>query len=46
LWGTQDGPPVEIWALQSSHRLIGAKIRAFLDVVEKAFPNKTFAPQS
>ncbi|MDP9011649.1 MAG: LysR substrate-binding domain-containing protein, partial [Pseudomonadota bacterium] len=25
LWGTQDGPPVEIWALQSSRRLIGAK---------------------
>jgi DNA-binding transcriptional LysR family regulator len=43
LWGTQDGPPVEIWALQSSRRLIGAKTKAFLDVVEKAFPNKTFA---
>lgn len=42
LWGTQDGPPVEIWALQSSGRLIGAKVRAFLDVVEKTFPNKTF----
>jgi DNA-binding transcriptional LysR family regulator len=46
LWGTQDGPPVEIWALQSSRRLIGAKIKAFLDVVEKAFPDKTFVPQS
>jgi DNA-binding transcriptional LysR family regulator len=45
LWGIQDGPPVEIWALQSSRRLIGAKTKAFLDVVEKAFPNKTFAPQ-
>lgn len=46
LWGTQDGPPVEIWALQSSRRLIGAKVRAFLDAVAKAFPNKTFVPQS
>jgi DNA-binding transcriptional LysR family regulator len=42
LWGVQDGPPVQIWALQSSRRLIGAKIKAFLDVVEQAFPNKTF----
>jgi DNA-binding transcriptional LysR family regulator len=46
LWGTQDGAPVEIWALQSSRRLIGAKVRAFLDVIGKAFPNKTFVPQS
>jgi DNA-binding transcriptional LysR family regulator len=44
LWGIQDGPPVEIWALQNSRRLIGAKTKAFLEVVEKAFPNKTFAP--
>jgi DNA-binding transcriptional LysR family regulator len=35
-WGTEDGPPVEIWALQSSRRLVGAKVRAFLDVVDKA----------
>jgi DNA-binding transcriptional LysR family regulator len=41
-WGTQSGRPVEIWALQSSRRLIGAKVRAFLDVVEKAFPDRTF----
>ena len=46
LWGTQDGPPVEIWALQSSRRLIGAKVRAFLDAIAKAFPNKSFVPQS
>ncbi|MDR3496636.1 MAG: LysR family transcriptional regulator [Ancalomicrobiaceae bacterium] len=43
-WGTHAGPPVEIWALQSSRRLIGAKVRAFLDVVEKAFPEKSFVP--
>jgi hypothetical protein len=43
-WGTGAGPPVEIWALQSSRRLVGAKVRAFLDVVEKAFPAKVFVP--
>ncbi|NTJ10587.1 LysR family transcriptional regulator [Rhizobium lusitanum] len=43
-WGTLRGPPVEIWALQSSRRLIGAKVRAFLDVLEKAFPEKVFVP--
>lgn len=41
-WGTHAGPPVEIWALQSSRRLIGAKVRAFLEVVESAFPEKRF----
>lgn len=44
LWGTLAAPPVEIWALQSSRRLVGAKVRAFLDVVEKAFPERTFVP--
>jgi DNA-binding transcriptional LysR family regulator len=41
-WGTHAGPPVEIWALQSSRRLISAKVRAFLGAVEKAFPEKVF----
>lgn len=41
-WGTHTGPTVEIWALQSSRRLIGAKVRAFLEVVEKAFHEKHF----
>lgn len=43
-WGTLAGPLVEIWALQSSRRLIGAKVRAFLDVLEKAFPERVFVP--
>jgi DNA-binding transcriptional LysR family regulator len=43
-WGRLTGPSVEIWVLQSSRRLIGAKVRAFLDVVEKAFPKKIFVP--
>jgi DNA-binding transcriptional LysR family regulator len=41
-WGTQAGPSVEIWALQSSRRLVGAKVRAFLSMVEAAFPDKAF----
>jgi DNA-binding transcriptional LysR family regulator len=44
LWGILAGPPVELWALQSSRRLVGAKVRAFLDVVETAFPERTFVP--
>jgi DNA-binding transcriptional LysR family regulator len=44
LWGIQGGPPVELWALQSSRRLVGAKVRAFLDMVEKAFPERAFVP--
>jgi DNA-binding transcriptional LysR family regulator len=44
LWGIQAGPPVELWALQSSRRLVGAKVRAFLDVVEKAFPERASVP--
>jgi DNA-binding transcriptional LysR family regulator len=41
-WGTHAGPSVEIWALQSSRRLVGAKVRAFLDIIEKAFPENVF----
>lgn len=32
-WGIDEKPPVEIWALQHSHRLISAKVRAFLDAL-------------
>lgn len=45
-WGTHAGPSVEIWALQSSRRLVGAKVRAFLEVVGRAFPEKTFVAPS
>lgn len=41
-WGTDAHPPVEIWALRNSRRLVGAKVRAFLDVLEHAFPARTF----
>ena len=33
VWGVDDGPKVEIWALQHSRRLSSAKIRAFLDML-------------
>jgi DNA-binding transcriptional LysR family regulator len=34
-WGKEAGPPVEIWALYSSRRLLSAKVRAFLDMLER-----------
>jgi len=46
LWGVEDAPPVQIWALQSSRRLVGAKVRAFLDVIDQSFPNRVFVPQN
>jgi len=41
-WGTENGSPVEIWALQNSRRLVSAKVRAFLDALDAAFPNRLF----
>ncbi len=46
LWGVEDTPPVEIWALQSSRRLVGAKVRAFLDVIDQSFPSRVFVSQN
>jgi DNA-binding transcriptional LysR family regulator len=43
-WGVHTGPAVEIWVLQNSRRLTGAKVRAFLDVIEKTFPEKRVGP--
>lgn len=34
--GVDAGPPVEIWALYSSRRLLSAKVRAFLDTLQAA----------
>jgi DNA-binding transcriptional LysR family regulator len=33
IWGVDDGPKVEVWALQNSRRLSSSKIRAFLEVI-------------
>lgn len=41
-WGTDTHPPVEVWVLRNSRRLMGAKVRAFLDVIEKAFPDRVY----
>ena len=32
-WGTA-GSPVEIWALYNSRRLLSAKVRAFMDLLQ------------
>lgn len=45
LWGVQSGPRVEIWALQSTRRLMGAKVRAFIEMVEAAFPERVFVSE-
>jgi len=34
-WGTDAGPPVEIWALYHSRRLLSTKVRAFLDMLQE-----------
>jgi len=46
LWGVEDAPPLQIWALQSSRRLVGARVRAFLDVIDQSFQNGVFVPQN
>lgn len=33
-WGVADGPAVEIWALYHSRRLLSAKVRAFMDLLQ------------
>jgi DNA-binding transcriptional LysR family regulator len=44
LWGIHNAPSVAIWALQSSRRLMSAKVRAFLGVLSETYPNKVFVP--
>lgn len=42
LWGVDAAPPVQVWALRNSRRLMGAKVKAFLDTIELTFPNRVF----
>ncbi|MDQ0471705.1 LysR family transcriptional regulator [Labrys wisconsinensis] len=42
-WGTQHGPPTELWVLHASRRLASAKIRAFVDHLLGAFPEGVLA---
>ncbi|MGF6770348.1 DNA-binding transcriptional LysR family regulator [Paraburkholderia sp. GAS199] len=39
-WGIATGAPVEIWALYSSRRLLSAKVRAFLNMLQD-LPSQT-----
>lgn len=37
-WGDGKGPPIEIWALYPSRRLLSARVLAFLEFLKEAFP--------
>ena len=39
-WGIEDSPGVEIWALYRSRRLLSAKVRAFVDALVDALPQR------
>ncbi|MFC3651414.1 LysR family transcriptional regulator [Dyella humi] len=41
-WGVDAAPPVQVWALRNSRRLIGAKVKAFLEAIEQTFPNRAY----
>lgn len=43
-WGTDSRPLVEIWALRNSRRLVGAKVRVFLDMLDQVFPERAYPP--
>jgi DNA-binding transcriptional LysR family regulator len=38
-WGDIDAPPVALWTLYPSRRLLSARVSAFLDYLRRAFPN-------
>ncbi|PYE88239.1 LysR family transcriptional regulator [Phyllobacterium leguminum] len=40
-WGDIDGPPITLWALYPSRRLLSARVSAFLDYLKQAFPKGT-----
>lgn len=40
-WGEMRLPPIEIWALYPSRRLLSARVSAFLEFLKAAFPNGT-----
>ncbi|WP_202844556.1 LysR family transcriptional regulator [Luteimonas saliphila] len=37
-WGDGQGPPIELWALYPSRRLLSARVSAFLEFLKDAFP--------
>ncbi|MBN3728151.1 LysR family transcriptional regulator [Burkholderia sp. Ac-20379] len=44
--GWDAGPAVEIWALYSSRRLLSAKVRAFLDLLQQLGGMRPYAPDA
>ncbi len=40
-WGDVDAPDITLWTLYPSRRLLSARVSAFLDHLERAFPNGT-----
>lgn len=40
-WGDVDGPDIQLWALYPSRRLLSARVSAFLDHLQEAFPQGT-----
>jgi DNA-binding transcriptional LysR family regulator len=40
-WGDADAPPIAVWALYPSRRLLNARVSAFLDHLKRAFPKGT-----
>jgi DNA-binding transcriptional LysR family regulator len=40
-WGDIDGPPITLWALYPSRRLLNARVSAFVDHLKEVFPEGT-----
>jgi DNA-binding transcriptional LysR family regulator len=40
-WGNVEGPPITLWALYPSRRLLSTRVSAFLTFLKEAFPNGT-----
>jgi DNA-binding transcriptional LysR family regulator len=40
-WGDVEGPPIALWALYPSRRLLSARVSAFLDFLKESFPAGT-----
>jgi DNA-binding transcriptional LysR family regulator len=40
-WGALAGPPVEVWVLHTSRRLMSSKVKAFVQFLCDAFPDQS-----
>lgn len=40
-WGDVEGPPIALWALYPSRKLLSARVSAFRDFLKEAFPAGT-----